>query len=161
VGAYARGLLVAHQKLDVEAGKPVEVALKGDDALGGVTRVTVFEEPRGEAPGRAQLIPRAERLVCPQPGAQLTLAVNPGKARHTPAGKVRLDLSANTERGKPTPAVLLVGVVNRSVITMADNKTDRLLPTHVLLSGEVRHPAELEHADFLLTDHPKAGVALD
>src|SRR6185295_18109076 len=30
-----------------------------------------------------------------------------------------------------------------------------------LLSGEVKHPAELEHADFLLTDHPKAGVALD
>ena len=58
-------------------------------------------------------------------------------------------------------SVLLVGVVNRSVITMADNKTDRLLPTHFLLSGEVAHPAELEHADFLLTDHPKAGIALD
>jgi hypothetical protein len=54
-----------------------------------------------------------------------------------------------------------VGVVNRSVITMADNKQDRLLPTHFLLSGEVRNSAELEHADFLLTDHPKAAVALD
>jgi hypothetical protein len=74
---------------------------------------------------------------------------------------VRLEVSAVNEKSAPAPAVLLVGVVNRSVITMADNKTDRLLPTHMLLSGEVKHPAELEHADFLLTDHPKAGVALD
>ena len=74
---------------------------------------------------------------------------------------MRLELSAFDEKETPVPAVLLVGVVNRSVITMADNKTDRLLPTHFLLSGEVKHPAELEHADFLLTDHPKAGVALD
>jgi hypothetical protein len=70
-------------------------------------------------------------------------------------------LSAANEQKAPTPAVLLVGVVNRSVITMADNKTDRLMPTHFLLSGDVTHPAELEHADFLLTDHPKAGIALD
>ena len=70
-------------------------------------------------------------------------------------------MSAFNEKEKPTPAVLLVGVVNRSVITMADNKTDRLMPTHFLISGEVKHPAELEHADFLLTDHPKAAEALD
>ena len=54
-----------------------------------------------------------------------------------------------------------MGVVNRSVITMADNKNDRLQSTHFLLSGEVKNSAELEHADFLLTDHPKAGIALD
>src|SRR5262249_17331973 len=35
------------------------------------------------------------------------------------------------------------------------------MPTHFLLSGEVKHPAELEHADFLLTDHPKSGESLD
>ena len=94
-------------------------------------------------------------------GEHLRLDATPDKARYTPAGKVRLDLSATTEAGKPTPAVLLVAVVNRSVITMADNKADRLMPTHFLLSGDVKHPAELEHADFLLTDHPKAATALD
>ena len=55
----------------------------------------------------------------------------------------------------------MVAVINQSVIAMADNKTDRLLPTHFLLAGEVKNPADLENADFLLTDHPKAGVALD
>src|SRR5205085_4896513 len=98
---------------------------------------------------------------------QLLLNVNPDKTRYVPGGKVRLELSAFNEQEKPTPAVLLVGVVNRSVITMADNKTDRLMPTHFLLSGEVKHPAELEHADFLLVEHKekatneKAAAALD
>jgi hypothetical protein len=55
----------------------------------------------------------------------------------------------------------LVAVINQSVVAMADDKTDRLLPTHMLLAGEVRRPADLEHADFLLTDHPKAAAALD
>jgi alpha-2-macroglobulin-like protein len=161
VGAYARGRLVAHQKLDVTAGTPIDVALKGDDSAGGVTRVTAFEEQKGAAEGRAQLVPKAERLIFRKPDQQLILNANPDKSRYTPAGKVRLELSAFNEKETPVPAVLLVGVVNRSVITMADNKTDRLLPTHFLISGEVKHPAELEHADFLLTDHSKAGVALD
>lgn len=161
VGAYARGRLVAHQKLDVTADTPFDVALKGEDNAGGVTRVTVFEEPKGAAEGRAALAPRAERLVFRKPDQTLILNAQPDKARYTPAGKVRLELSAFNEAEKPVPAVLLVGVVNRSVITMADNKTDRLMPTHFLLSGEVKHPAELEHADFLLTDHPRAAVALD
>ncbi|MBA4187852.1 MAG: alpha-2-macroglobulin [Planctomycetaceae bacterium] len=161
VGAYARGRLIGHQKIVVQAGKPAEVKLQGDQAVGGVTRVTVFEEPKGEEAGRAQLIPRAERLVYRKPGEQLMLNINPDKARYSPGGKVRLELSAFNEKETPTPAILLVGVVNQSVITMADNKTDRLLPTHFLLSGEVKNPAELEHADFLLTDHPKAGVSLD
>lgn len=161
VGAYARGRLVAHQKVEVSAGTPVDVALKGDDTAGGVTRVTVFEEPKAEGQGRAQLVPRAERLVFRKLDAQLILNANPDKTRYAPAGKVKLELSAFNEKEQPTPAVLMVAVVNRSVITMADNKTDHLAPTHFLLSGEVKHPAELEHADFLLTDHPKAGVALD
>ncbi len=161
VGAYARGRLIAHQKLDVEAGKPVEIGLAGDEAVGGVTRVTVFEEPKGGAPGAANLIPLAERLVYRKSASQLMLNISPDKSGYTPSGKVKLELSAFNEKEKPTPAVLLVGVVNRSVITMADNKTDRLMPTHFMLSGEIKHPAELEHADFLLTDHPRAGVALD
>jgi hypothetical protein len=161
VGAYASGRLISQQRIAVEAGKPVEVSLPGEAAAGGVTRVTVFEEVRGEGPGLSALIPRSERLVYRIPGEQLVLSANPDKASYAPGGKVRLELSAVDERSQPTPAVLLVGVVNRSVITMADNKTDRLMPTHFLLSGEVTHPAELEHADFLLTDHPKAGVALD
>ncbi|HEV3440547.1 MAG TPA: alpha-2-macroglobulin, partial [Gemmata sp.] len=161
IGAYARGRLIGQQRVEVEANKPVEVSLPGEPAAGGVTRVTVFEELTGEGPGMSQLVPRAERLIYRVPGEQLVLGVKPDRMQYTPGDKVRLELSAVNEQKQPTPAVLMVGVVNRSVIAMADNKTDRLLPTHFLLSGEVTHPSELEHADFLLTDHPKAGVTLD
>ncbi|MBN9120568.1 MAG: alpha-2-macroglobulin, partial [Planctomycetes bacterium] len=160
VGAYVREHLVAQQKLVLQGNVPAEVALKGDDSAGGVTRVTVFEESRDDA-GRAVLVPRAERLTFREPGEQLVLQANPDKSRYSPSDKVKLDLAALDEKGRPTPAVLLVGVVNRSVITMADNKHDRLQSTHFLLSGEVKNSAELEHADFLLTDHPRAAVALD
>lgn len=161
VGAYARGRLISHQRIEMDAGKPTEVKLQGDESLGGVTRVTVFEEPKAEADKKLTLIPLAERLVYRKPGEQLILSANPDKARYSPAGKVALELSALNEKERPTPAILLVGVVNQSIIAMADNKTDRLLPTHFLLAGDVKNPADLEHADFLLTDHPKAGVALD
>ncbi len=161
IGAYARGRLISHQRIEMDAGKPTEVKLQGDESLGGVTRITVFEEPKTEAGKKITLIPLAERLVYRKPGEQLILSANPDKARYSPAGKVALELSALNEEQNPTPAILLVGVVNQSIIAMADNKTDRLLPTHFLLAGDVKNPADLEHADFLLTDHPKAAVALD
>lgn len=161
VGAYARGRLIGQQRIEVAAGKPVDVTLAGDDALGGVTRVTVFEEPPADKAGRVTLIPRAERLMYRKPGENLILTVNPDKPGYTPAGKVKLELGALNEKEAPVPAVLLVAAINRSVIAMADNKADRLMPTHFLLAGEVKHPADLEHADFLLTDHPTAAVALD
>ncbi|WP_020468994.1 alpha-2-macroglobulin family protein [Zavarzinella formosa] len=161
VGAYARGRLIEHKRIEVVAGKPADVQLQGDEKLGGVTRITVFEEPAKAGEGRANLIPRAERLVYRKPAEQLHIGVNPDKTRYSPAGKVSLELSSVNEKEVAAPAVLMVAVVNQSVITMADNKTDRLMPTQFLIAGDVKNPGELEHADFLLTEHPKAAVALD
>src|SRR5262249_10481944 len=59
VGAYARGRLISHQKIEVEANKPVEVALQRDPAAGGGTRVTTFAEPQGQAAGGAPRRPPA------------------------------------------------------------------------------------------------------
>ncbi|HKB06624.1 MAG TPA: hypothetical protein VKD90_30790 [Gemmataceae bacterium] len=161
LGAYARGRLVGQQRVEVTAGNPVEVKLVGDASLGGVARVTVFEEPAGQGGGRITLIPRAERLVYCKPAERLTLGATPNQERYAPTAKVALDLAAANEKGQPVPAVILVAVINQGVIAMADDRTDRLLPTHFLLAGEVRRPGDLEHADFLLTDHPKAAAALD
>src|SRR5262249_18717316 len=63
--------------------------------------------------------------------------------------------------GQPAPAVLMVAVVDKSVINLADEKTFRTMPTHFLLTTEVRQPEDLEHADFLLSNHPKAAATLD
>ncbi|HEY7423984.1 MAG TPA: alpha-2-macroglobulin family protein, partial [Gemmataceae bacterium] len=46
-------------------------------------------------------------------------------------------------------------------VTLADDKTLRAMPTHFLLTTEVRRPEDLEYADFLLGSHPQAAEALD
>ena len=48
----------------------------------------------------------------------------------------------------------MVAVVDRSVVTMADEKTSRAMPTHFLLTTEVRRAEDLEYADFLVGRHP-------
>jgi hypothetical protein len=152
VGAYARGRLADHQRVEVEAGKAVDIALNPGATAGGVTRLTVFEEKAAGEGKKAELVPVAERLVYRRPAKQLVLNVNSDKNRYNPGSKVGLDLNAVTEDEKPAAAVLYVAVVNQSVLTMADEKTGRLMPTHFLLAGEVSKPEELEHADFLLYD---------
>ncbi|MDB5313647.1 MAG: hypothetical protein JWO38_7849 [Gemmataceae bacterium] len=158
VGAYTRGRLADTQKVTAEPGKPVEVKLLATpDLRGGVTRVTVFEEA---AQGKMDLIPVAERLVFRKPGEvlNLSLGTGPAAAGSAPGSPVDLTVAATDEKGTPVPAILWAAVVNTAV---APGAKDRSLPTHFLLAGEVQTPDELEHADFLLTAHPKAAVALD
>ena len=169
VGAYIRGRSVAHQKVTLEPGKATAADLNpGDTKLGGVTRVTVFDLPNDDAIGREDLKPLAERLVYRAPGESLKLSYTARKSggekpagAFVPGARVDLDIQSKDESGAAKAAVLWSAVVNQSVITMADEKTERQLPTHFLLSGEVKKGDELEYADFLLTDHPKAGPALD
>lgn len=167
IGAYIRGRAVAHAKLQLEADKPAEAVLDlSGTKLGGVTRVTVFDLPADGQIGRDDLAYLAERLVYRVPAETLNVrytAKRTGGAggAFVPGEKVQLTVETRDESEKPKPAVLWAAVVNQSVITMADEKTERLLPTHFLLSGEVKKGEELEHADFLLTQHPKAAEALD
>ncbi len=169
IGVYTRGRPLAHQKATIEPGQLTSLALDlGTSQIGGVTRVTVFEEVAEGDDGKTTLLPLAERLVFRSPGQTLKLGFNATKAggaavkgSFIPGNAVELSINAYDEAGRPKAAILWAAVVNQSVLTMADEKTARLLPTHFLLCGEVRKPDDLEHADFLLTDHPKAAVALD
>ena len=53
-GAYARGRLIGHQRVELAAGKAESrLPSRGDTSAGGVTRVTVFEETIGR-PGPAR-----------------------------------------------------------------------------------------------------------
>jgi hypothetical protein len=175
VGAYTRGKLSDTQKVQIEPDVPQIVKLMaGPDPRGGVVRVTCFEEPE-ERPGapKADLKPVAERLVFRKPGEVLNLAIttssaNPANAPAVPvapgapptftAGSpLNLSILATDEKG-PAAAVLWAAALNTGV---APGPKDRKLPTHFLLAGEVKNPDDLEHADFLLTNHPKAAEALD
>jgi hypothetical protein len=160
LGAYCRGKLMAHQRLHVKKGEAAEVYLRPESGIGGVYRVTVYEERPGDDNHR-QLLPRAERLMYRAPAERLSLAIKPDKPKYVPGDKATLHITAANEKGKPTPAVVMVAVVDKSIIKLADEKTFRTMPTHFLLTSEVRHPEDLEHSDFLLTDHKSALTALD
>lgn len=159
VGAYARGRLLAHERVTVAPNQSKTVALQPTPGFGGVTRITVFEE-RGEGSAR-QLVPLAERLVFRKVAKKVNVAVTANKLAYAPGEKVELKVTAKDERDKSVQAVAMLGVVNQSVVTMADEKTFRFLPTHFLLTAEVEKAEDLEHVDVLLGSHPKAEFALD
>jgi hypothetical protein len=158
VGAYIRGRLADTQRVATMPGTPVEVQLlAGDDLRGGVTRITVFEDLG--AGGDLKAV--AERLVFRRPGESLSLSFDRDATQVrpvVPGESVELNVTATDEQGRPVPAVLWAAVTNAALTA---GPKDRLLPTHFLLSGEVHTPDQLEHADFLLTDHPKAAQTLD
>jgi hypothetical protein len=173
IGAYTRGSPVAHTAVNVDAGKTVPVVLTPDAAAPeGVTRITVFEEPADGTPGWKELRPVAERLVFRNSPRRLDLNVRvtlnattdgvaPSPATYLPGQALAFDVSARTEAGAPSAAILYASIVDETLFAASDDTTDRALPTHFLLNGEVQNPDALERADFLLSSHPKAGAALD
>jgi len=161
VSTYCRGRLLGYQEILARADQPTTVHLKPARDIGGVYRVTVFE--KRAAGDKQELKPIAERLVYRQPAEHLRLGVKPeGNQRvFAPGDQVKLNVTANTETGANAAALLLVGVVDKSLIKMADERTARAMPTHFLLTSEVRKGEDLEFTDVLLGDHPQAGKALD
>ncbi len=155
VGAYCRGKLLDHVNLDAKAGMSMSASLKPSISAGGVYRITVFEKRND------QFIPLAERLIFRKAVEKLNLAALSDKQVYVPGDKVRLALEASNEKKELTPSVLMVAVVDLSVHKLANDKTERAMPTHFLLTSEVRQPADLENADFFLGQHPKATQALD
>jgi hypothetical protein len=173
IGAYTRGSPVAHTAVNVDAGKTVPVVLTPDAAAPeGVTRVTVFEEPADGTPGRKELRPVAERLIFRYSPRRLDLNVRvtlnamtedvaPSPLFYLPGQALAFDVTAKNETGAPSAAILHASIVDETLFAATDDTTDRALPTHFLLNGEVQNPDALERADFLLSSHPKAGAALD
>jgi hypothetical protein len=162
VGVYCRGRLLDSTELSAIhfTGNEAHAVLKPAGGAGGVCRVTVFEVLPGEG-ARRQLRPSAERLLYRQPAERVELALKPDQSTYVPRQTVRMGVEATTEKGQPAPAVVLLRVVDKSVLTLADDKTLRSMLTHFLLTTEVRRPEELEYADFLLGSHPRAAEALD
>ncbi len=161
VGAYCRGRLLDHQMVTVKQGECAEISLRPSSGTGGVYRITAFEDLSGPNPNRRQLVPRAERLVYRQPAEQLKLAIRPDRSQYIPGDRVTLTVTARNEKDQPTGAVVLLSAVDQRTLTMADEKTARTMPTHFLLTTEVRKPEDLEHADFLVSADRRARQALD
>jgi hypothetical protein len=159
IGAYCRGRLldtVSVQRIHYNDGT-ARVSLKPTSPEGGVCRITAFEQ----VPGRRAWVPVAERLVYRQPKERLNITLSPDKQAYVPRDAAKLGISVTNEKGEAAPAIVMLAVVDKSVVTLADEKTARTMPTHFLLTTEVRRPEDLEQADFLLGTHPRAAEALD
>src|SRR5262249_20601650 len=87
--------------------------------------------------------------------------VKSDKQVYTPGEKVKLWFTSVNEDEKSAGTILFVSAVDNSIVTMADEKTRRAMPTHFLMTSEVKKPEDLEYADFLIGPHPKAAKALD
>ncbi|HYT92314.1 MAG TPA: hypothetical protein VEL76_26610, partial [Gemmataceae bacterium] len=162
VGAYCRGRLLAQSSVTAKDRELIKVKLTPAAGVGGVYRVTVFEEVAGSGdPATTRLQARAERLVYRQPVERLNLNVQAGKESYAPGEQGTVAIKATDENGQPAPFIALVSVVDLSVLKLADEKTARSMPTHFFLTTEVRQPEDLEYADFLVGPHPKATAALD
>jgi hypothetical protein len=157
IGAYCRGRLLDSAEL---TGAEGHMTLRPTGSAGGVCRVTVFEILPGDGAQRA-LRPVAERLIYRHAAESVQLTLKPDQKNYVPRQTVKLGVEATNEKGEPAPAVVLLRVVDKSVVTLADDKTLRAMPTHFLLTTEVHHPEDLEYADFLLGSHPQAAAALD
>ncbi len=157
IGLYCRGRLL--QSVQLKKGE-TEAVLNPEAAAGGVCRVTAFEE-KTTPDNRRELTPVAERLIYRRPAEQLTVRLSADQSSYVPGQHATLTVETQTEKGEPAPAVVMVGVVDKSVLTLADEKTYRSMPTHFLLTSEVRRPEDLEYADFLLGPQEKAKDALD
>ena len=91
----------------------------------------------------------------------LNVAITPDRLSYVPGDKAKVQVAATDEKGEPAPAVVMIAVVDKSVLALADEKTHRSMPTHFLLTSEVQRPEDLEYADFLLGPQAKAEQALD
>ena len=159
VGAYCRGRMLDHKFVQAGADQATEVTLKPQAAIGGVYRVTVFEKLT--VAGNLVYRPLAERLIYRKNAAKVEVLVEADKPGYQPGDAVSLSLRAVNEKKEFVPAFAMIAVVDQSVLKLADEKTARTMPTHFLLTTEVRNPEDLENADVLLGTHPKAALALD
>src|SRR5262249_21178177 len=107
VGAYCRGRLMDHQRVVAQQGMATAVALKPVQEIGGVYRVTVFEEQAAEGSSR-QLVPVAERLLYRLPAKRLDLSVQADRKQYIPGDKVGLTITAVNEKAEPAPAIVMV-----------------------------------------------------
>src|SRR5262249_31695104 len=158
VAAYCRDRLIdTTPVVDARRRAATRVSLKTSPAVGGVYRVTVFELSAAQG----NLVPVAERLVYRRPDHSLDLRIDTARSIYRPGDEVEVSVAATNEKKERIPAVLLLAAIDYSTLKLADEKTTRSLPTHIYLGTEVRRAEDLEYADFLVSDHPKAAAALD
>src|SRR5262249_49110002 len=108
-----------------------------------------------------KLQPVAERLVYRHPGKRVDVSVVPTNKTYSPGQRATLKLLVTNENERPVPSIVQIAVVDQGTLALADDRKARAMPTHFLLGTEVQRAEDLEYADFLIGQHPKAPAVLD
>jgi len=103
----------------------------------------------------------AERLAYRLPAQTLGVSMKADKNAYHPGEKVRLKLTTTNEAGEQEPAWLLVSVVNRDALRLADDPDERTPSAYFFLTSELQQAQDLEDANFLVGDDPRSAAALD
>lgn len=103
--------------------------------------------------------PLAERLLFREAKKQLTIKVEPDKARYVPGGNVTLKVKTLID-GKPGPAMVGLTVTDDSVQELIDRREQApSLPVMVFLENDVKELADA-HV-YLEAANPKSKLAVD
>lgn len=153
IEAVVREQRISGGAFDVEAGTPALVELPVDPAVQGAARITLFST-RHE--------PLSERLVYHGLGAGLKLTLTPDKKAYAPRDRVKLAIKAEDSAGRPVKASLGLAVVDETVLSLADDKSARLL-AHLFLESELgaTDAEPIHEPNFYFSGKPEAAPALD
>lgn len=147
-----RGMAVGQQALVTkEAANSVEIAL--DDRVAGVVCLSLYDY-RTSPPQ-----PIAQRLVYRRPAQGLEVRLQSPAEPATAGGTIRLPLQVVDEQGQPAEAALSVAVVTREAAPAmtADSSPEAWF----LLGAEFDDLADVDNADYYLSEDRKAAIALD
>jgi hypothetical protein len=156
VVASCRGRVV-DQKQFVATDQLTKVTMEPAPGASGVLRLTVFEKQGND------WRPAAERLVYRMPGEYLKLSALPTKGTrkpYPPGGSAKFQLEARNEVNALAPTWLHVLVIDAKAQQLSD-KAQPGVGSYFLMTTELREPADLENADFLLSDAVGAAEALE
>ncbi|HMP18282.1 MAG TPA: hypothetical protein PKD72_14755, partial [Gemmatales bacterium] len=156
ISVFSREVLTALDRITLQADASQKVTLPLNQTQGGVYRVNVAE--KRVVDGQTVFLPLAERLFYRHPAQHLALQLSTVQEAGKP---IQLVIENKNEKQEPSPGYFTVVGVNKALLQMAEAATLRRLPAHFYVAQEVRHPEELEFADFFLSQHPSAETALD
>jgi hypothetical protein len=154
--ASCRGQIVDQRFLQADpAGTKVE--LTPVPGTRGVIRLTAYEILE------EQLLPRAERLVYQVPSQRLVLswadAAQAERRSYRPGEHVQLRIKSLNEKNEPESALILAAAVDERALPRGSDSEEGP-PAFFYLTSEVPSGADLENADFLVSDTPQARAAL-
>src|SRR4029078_9823596 len=90
--------------------------------------------------------PVAERLIYRKNQSHVDVTIASSQPAYRPGDSVELRLQARNELRQYVPSIAMIAVFDGSVAKTADDRTNRSMPTHFLLTTEVRDPEDLENA---------------